>query len=164
MEEGEVAPGLPRPTNAMELTEETQQVVVQALEQEGFKHILVFLIRGQSWERWLLGALTTTPDDMVRWICGRLGPPDGVATAEAALALVGGRRERVVRIVGEMGGHRVERVMIMVPKPGKPEDVVPGRSMVRELGPVPEGEGWIGVEPMLAGPVTTRRVGHGQPE
>jgi hypothetical protein len=110
----------------------------------------VFLIRGRTWEKWLPGDLPTAGDDIVRWICGRLRQPDGVATAEAVLAQVDGKPER---IVGEMGGRRAERAIIMLPKPGKPEDVVPGRWMARELGPAPEGEGWIGVEPVLAGEV-----------
>lgn len=69
-----------------------------------------------------------------------------MATAEAVLAQVDGKPERVVHIMGEMGGRRAERAIIMLPKLGKPDDPVPGRWMARELGPVPEGEGWIGVE------------------
>jgi hypothetical protein len=164
MQTDEVAVGARLPTTAMEMTEQTQAVVIGSLEREGFKHLLVFLIRGRTWEKWLLGDLPTAGDDMVRWICGRLGQPDGVATAEAVLAQVDGKPERVVRIVAEMGGRRAERAIIMLPKPGKPEDVVPGRWMARELGPVPDGEGWIGVEPVLAGEVIATVLGYGTPK
>jgi hypothetical protein len=83
---------------------------------------------------------------MIRWICGRLGRPDGIATAEAVLADVDGRRERAT---------------IMLPDPGKPEDVVPGHTMAREPGPVPDGDGWIGVLPLLAGEVIATGLGYG---
>ncbi len=165
MQTDEAAPSARLPTNAAEMAEQTQAVVLGSLEREGFKHLLVFLIRGRTWEKWLLGdALPTAADDMVRWICGRLGQPDGVATAEGVLAHVDGKPERVIRIVGEMGGRRAERAIIMAPKPGKPEDVVPGRWMARELGPVPEGEGWIGVEPLLPGEMITTVMGYGTPK
>ena len=164
MQTDEVPEGARLATTAMEMTEQTQAVVLGSLEREGFKHLLVFLIRGRTWEKWLLGDLPTAGDDMVRWICGRLGQPDGVATAEAVLAHVDGKPERVVRIVGEMGGRRAERAIVMLPKPGKPEDVVPGRWMARELGPVPDGEGWIGVEPVLAGEVIATVLGYGKPK
>lgn len=164
MQTDEVAEGLPLPATAMEMTAETQAVVLGSLEREGFKHMLVLLFRGRTWEKWLLGDLPASADDMVRWICGRLGPADGVAVAEGVLAQVDGKLERMVRIVGEMGGRRAERAIVMLPKPGKPEDVVPGRWMARELGPVPEGEGWIGVEPMLAGEVVATVLGYGTPK
>ena len=60
--------------------------------------------------------------------------------------------------------ERAERMIVMLPKPGKPEDVVPGRWMARELGPVPPGEGWIGVEPVLAGEVIATVLGYGTPK
>ncbi len=107
----------------------------------------------------------TAADDIVRRICGRLGQPDGVATAEGVLAHADGKPERVIRIVGEMGGRRAERAIIMAPKPGKPEDVVPGRWMARELGLVPkQGEGWIGVAPLLPGEMITTVLGDGTPQ
>lgn len=164
MQTDDVADGARLPTTAMEMTEQTQAVVIGSLEREGFKHLLVFLVRGRTWEKWLLGELPAAGDDMVRWICGRLGQPDGIATAEAVLAQVDGKPERVVRIVGEMSGRRAERMIVMLPKPGKPEDVVPGRWMARELGPVPAGEGWIGVEPVLAGEVIATVLGYGTPK
>lgn len=164
MQTGEVPEAWRAPTTAMEMTEHTQAVVLKALEEEGFKHLLVFLVRGRTWEKWLLGdPMPAAGDDMVRWICGRAGQPDAVATAEGVLIQVDGRPERAVRIAAEMNGKRVERAIIMVPKPGKPEDVVPGRWMARELGDVPDGEGWIGVEPVLAGEMTMSVLGMGPP-
>ncbi len=164
MQTGELPEDAPIPSTSLEMTEQTQAVVLSNLETEGLKHLLVFLVRGRTWERWLLGDLPTSGDDMVRWICGREGQPDGVATAEGVLAHVDGKPERVIRIVGELGGFRTERAIVMVPKPGAPEDVIPGRWMARELGPVAEGDGWIGVEPMLAGEVIATVLGYGPPE
>ena len=164
MQTDEVPAGVALPADSAQLTEQMQAVVLGGLEREGFKHLLVFLIRGRTWEKWLLGeGLPTAPIDMVRWICGRAGQPDGVATAEGLLAQVEGKQERVIRIVAEMAGRRSERAIVMLPKPGKPEDVVPGRWMARELGPVPEGEGWIGVEPELAGELIATVIGPGMP-
>lgn len=163
MQSGEVTPGARLPTTAIEMTGETQQVVLQMMARgEGFKRTLVHLLRGTTWELWLLGdALPTDVDDMVRWICGRLGPADAVTTAEALIGPVGGKPGRVIRILGELGGRRAERMIILLPKPGKPEDVVPGQVMGRDLGAVAEGEGWIGVAPVLPGEIFTTVMGYG---
>lgn len=109
----------------------------------------------------MAGNLPTAGDDLLCWICGRLNQADGVATAEAVLAHVEGKPERVIRIVSKMSGRRVEGASIMLPKPGKPEDVVPGRRMARDLRPVPEGEGLIGVEPVVAEEVIATVLGYG---
>lgn len=53
-----------------------------------------------------------------------------------------GPRGDVIRIVGEVGGRRAERAIILAPKPGKPGDAMRTRSPGREFGPVPAGEGW----------------------
>lgn len=152
------------PTTAMEMTEQTQSIVLGQLEGEGLHHLLVFLIRGRAWEKWLLGdPLPAAGDDMVRWICKRAGQPDAVATAEGVLAQVDGKPERVIRIVAELGGQRAERAIVLRPKPGSPADVEPSRWMARELGPVGEGEGWLGVEPLLAGEMRMTPIGEGTP-
>jgi hypothetical protein len=164
MQTGEAPDESPLPASAMQMTEQTAAVVISALETEGFRHLVVFLLRGRTWEKWLLGdSLPTAADDMVRWICGREGQPDAVATAEGVLGNVDGKPERVIRIVAEMGGKRAERLIIMLPKPGKPEDVVPGRWMARELGAVPEDDGWIGVKPLTAGEIVAYVMGPGTP-
>lgn len=164
MQTEELPPEVPPPTTAMELSELTQAVVVDALQTEGFKHLIVFVMRGRTWEKWLLGeGLPTDADDMVRWIAARLGDADGVATAEGVIAQVNGASERVIRIVAELGGYRAERAIILAPKPGKPDDMVPARSMVRELGRVAEEEGWIGVDPLLGGELIATVLGMGKP-
>ena len=165
MVEGLVPEGIPTPDTAAEMAEQLQREVVGAMEKEGFRHLTVFLFRGNTWEKWLLGeGLPTAADDMVRWICGRLGDADTVGTAEAVLGQVDGKAERLIRIVAEKDGKRAERVVVMTPKPGLPDDVMPGRTMVRELGTVAEGDGWIGVKPMVPGELIGTAIGYGTPQ
>lgn len=160
----EILEGLQPPSTPMEVTEAVQGMVLGALETEGLKHLVVMVLRGRTWERWLLGKEQPADgDDMVRWICTKDGQPDAVATVEGALVPVDGKPERCIRIMAELGGSRTERLLIMLPKPGKRMDVIPGRWMARELGPVREGEGWIGVEPLLAGEIAMRVIGPGIP-
>lgn len=160
----EIIEGVSPPVTPMEVTEHVQGIILGNLETEGLKHLAVMLLRGRTWERWLLGAdQPTTGDDMVRWICAKDGQPDAVATVEGALTLVDGKPERCIRIMAELAGKRTERLIVMLPKPGKPMDVIPGRWMARELGVVQEGEGWIGVEPLLAGELEVRVIGGGTP-
>lgn len=160
----EILEGIPAPTSPMEVTAAVSDIVLNALETEGIKHLIVMLLRGRTWERWLLGPdQPAAADDMVRWMCSQGSPPDAVATVEAALVPVDGKPERVIRVMAEMGGCRTERINIMLPKPGKPMDVIPGRWMARELGQVKDGEGWIGVAPLLAGELEVRVIGEGRP-
>lgn len=162
MQTGEIGENARLPTTAVHMTEQAEYAVVRALDNEGLKHLMVLVFRGRTWEKWLLGDnLPTDVDDMIRWICGRVGPADGVATAEGLLMELEGKHERVARIVGEMDGHRSERLIVMATKPGNPDQVVPVRRLGRELGAIPEGEGWIGVEPMLAGEIEMTVRGYG---
>lgn len=160
----EILEGINPPSTSMEVTDAVQGIVLGALETEGLKHLVVMVLRGRTWERWLLGKdQPADGDDMVRWICGRGEKPDAVATVEGALTPVDGKPERCIRIMGELGGKRTERLIVMLPKPGNPMDVIPGRWMARERGAVPEGDGWIGVEPVLAGELMMRVIGEGSP-
>lgn len=157
----EILEGIQPPSTPMEVTEAVQGIMLGALETERLKHLAVMVLRGRTWERWLLGKdQPADGDDMVRWICGRGEKPDAVATVEGALTPVDGKPERCIRIMGEMGGNRTERLIIMLPKPGKPMDVFPAAGW---LGPVREGEGWIGVEPLLAGEIMMRVIDEGTP-
>ena len=139
-----VLPNLP-----LIMAEQMRALVMGQLATEAFRHTEVFLIRGRTWERWRLGkTLPTAADDMVRWICGQRETPHTVAIAEAAVAVLDGKRERIIRIVAELGGGRAELAIIMGPRADDPDDVVPVRWMLRDLGPVPEGEAWIATAPV----------------
>lgn len=163
MQSGQLPEGAAGPKDALEMTAHCQSLVLSQLERQGLQHLLLQVIRGRVWEVWLLGDdLPTSPDDMIRWVCARGPTPDAVATAEGVIAQLNGASERMIRIVGEMGGRRAERAVVMKPKPGKPEDVVPDRAMWRDLGPVGD-DGWIGVAPLLAGEITLRPLGYGPP-
>ncbi len=162
--QGDLPDAVPLPTTAMEMTAWAGNEVIGGLETEGLKHLVVFLIRGRAWQKWLLSDLPTAGDDMVRWICGREDQPDMVASAQGVLIQVDGKPERAARIVGELGGARAERMILFAPKPGKPEEVIPSRWMARELGPVAEGDGWIGVKPLVAGEIVAWPIGPGTPE
>ena len=41
---------------------------------------------------------------------------------------------------------------------------MPGQWMARELGPVPDREGWIGVEPLLPGEMISTVMEYGTPK
>lgn len=165
MQAGEIPAAMSLPATAVAMAEATRDVVVGKLHRgEAFRNLLVFRVRGRAWEQWLLGDdLPAGGDEMVRWICARGGAPDAVATAEAVLMPIDGQHERAVRVVAERDGQRVEGALLVAPKPGSPLQVVPTGWRWREIV-VPEGDGWIGVAPMLSGELVTTFEGYGPPK
>ena len=165
LQSGEAPAGIALPSSALGMAEVTRDEVVGSLQRgDGLRHLLVFLLRGRTWEKWLLGDdLPAGSDELVRWICGRLAQPDGVATAEAVVMELDGVLERAVRVVAERGGERVEGALVLAPKEDAPCGVVPVNWRWRSQT-VGEGDGWIGVAPMMSGDLVTTFEGYGRPK
>jgi hypothetical protein len=59
-----------------------------------------------------------------------------------------GEPTKALRLQAERGGKRVERIFTFRFPEGQAQRL-PSRAYARGLGPVEEGEGWLGVEPMV---------------
>jgi len=114
---------------------------------EGIDHIKVLRLAGRAWEEWRLrGDLPAELDDMVRYIAQRGQAAEGVVVAQGILFVEEGEPTKALQLRCELGGERQERIFTFR-FPDGPQSRQPSRGLRRDRGPVPEGEGWLGVDP-----------------
>lgn len=144
---GELPEHLPLPGDATQQAELTAAMVSGEVIRDGLSGVIVLRFAGPAWEWWVLGdGLPTNLDDMVRVICARAPPPEGVALVQLARFEGPGHDGVGIQIVAERGGLRAERwILLDFPEgPAGPRRVA--RIMARTVPLPPEG-GWIGVTP-----------------
>lgn len=124
-------------------------MVLPEVQREGIDHVKVIRLAGVAWEEWHLhGDMPADLDDMVRYIAQRESPAEAVAVAQGVLFMEEGEPTKALRLQAERGGKRVERIFTFRFPEGQAQRL-PSRAYARGLGPVEEGEGWLGVEPMV---------------
>lgn len=146
----DLPPQYPLPVNAMQMTEFASASTMPTVLKEGLDHARIFRLRGRAFEMWLVKGdyLPSSMDDLLRYISGRGEPAQAVALAIAGEYVEDGQRLKAVHIRAEMAGRRAERIFTFKLPPGAQKHV-PSKTHWRELGGVPEGAGWIGVDPMV---------------
>jgi hypothetical protein len=144
---GDLPAQMALPTGAEGQAELTAALVTQEICRQGITGVMVLRTRGHAWEQWLLGeGLPAGLDDMIRYIASRETAAEGIALVQVALFEDG---RPGIQIVAERNGDRAEcRVYLEFPN-GPGGEKVPRDVRWRTLSPPPEGEGWIGVDPMV---------------
>ena len=144
---GELPAHLSLPTTAQGQAELTAALVTQEICQRGIAGVMVLRTHGHAWEQWLLGeGLPAGLDDMIRYLAARNPVAEGIALIQVALfedARPG------IQIVAERGGGRAERRVYLEFPNGPAGEKVATEVKWRDLPTPGEGEGWIGVDPLV---------------
>jgi len=113
----------------------------------GLDHHIVFVVLDGAVERWdLHGRPPCSMDDLIRNITG-VADYWAVGLLQPDTAVVEGVERKAVAIYVEMAGRRAKRIL---PVTFMPDGTLRGLGVaLSDEGTVPEGEGWIGVEPSV---------------
>lgn len=138
------------PASAEAFSELVAHMIVPAVVKEGLSATVVLRFAGRDWEWWVLGPDQPADlDEMVRVICYRDPPADGVAIVLIALFEGADPAQPGIQMVCETAGGRAERWVLLDLPEGLDGPRIPGRELLRSL-PLPrEGDRWLGEEPTL---------------
>ncbi len=132
-------------TDAMEVLDMVARMTDGEVARKGLGFPIAFVVTDEAVERWELeGEPPCSFDDVLRNLTG-MAQTKAVEVLSPGTIDVDGVTKRGTVAIAEMGGRRARR---LVPVDFKPDGSIHvERVYLTDLGEVPEGEGWIGVEP-----------------
>ena len=147
---GELHDHVPLPEDPLKLAHLALSLSVEHILREGPDGPQVLRLRGRSWEVWLLGPeLPTDLDDMVRVVAHREPAADAVAVLQIVLYPGSGPPRPGIQVLAELGGQRGELFAFLELSDGLRGPKQLGRVVGRPNKPPAEGEGWLGVAPLV---------------